>query len=419
MVKKAITYLRLALANAGKLKKLDLVAEDYRVLLQHYCDYLVVRGEKEPDKFQLLPEDTETKLSARWQRCCWQQACGTVESWFSNDRENEPEIKNLVIQGNANVVVLEKSRTDSFDYWLRISTLERGKVIRVPLKLYRHAREVLTQYPEQICSGVLLKRDKHGNWFCTLVVNAGLTKVDELARPKLTEIVGVDVGMAWIATTSEGQHYGNITDQLVKKIDKKAKRFQRKQKLNSCLERKSLPKVDLHDHKAEAFCRNEIGKALNRLVQDLPENVSVAVENLNVETMRFKSRAMNRRLRTSQLGYIRDKLQYKLEEHGFVWEAVNPAYTSQRCSCCGYVSRENRKTQAKFSCEFCWYEDNADVNGACSIAERFGDRELRGLDFRKVKPILDRRFQARFPGGCSPPAGLDSNRETGMPTQPS
>jgi transposase len=49
-------------------------------------------------------------------------------------------------------------------------------------------------------------------------------------------------------------------------------------------------------------------------------------------------------------------------------EKVPPAYTSQRCSVCGHVATENRKSQADFACTACGFACNADVNAARNIA---------------------------------------------------
>jgi transposase len=49
-------------------------------------------------------------------------------------------------------------------------------------------------------------------------------------------------------------------------------------------------------------------------------------------------------------------------------EKITPAYTSQRCSACGHVDRESRKSQADFLCTACGYVCNADVNAARNIA---------------------------------------------------
>jgi len=49
-------------------------------------------------------------------------------------------------------------------------------------------------------------------------------------------------------------------------------------------------------------------------------------------------------------------------------ERVNPEFTSQCCSVCGYVAAESRKSQALFRCVACGYTNNADVNAARNIA---------------------------------------------------
>jgi putative transposase len=49
-------------------------------------------------------------------------------------------------------------------------------------------------------------------------------------------------------------------------------------------------------------------------------------------------------------------------------EKIRPAFTSQRCSACGHVAAESRKSQALFACVACDFTCNADVNAARNIA---------------------------------------------------
>jgi putative transposase len=49
-------------------------------------------------------------------------------------------------------------------------------------------------------------------------------------------------------------------------------------------------------------------------------------------------------------------------------EKIKPHYTSQRCSACGQVDRDSRKSQAVFRCTACSFACNADVNAAINIA---------------------------------------------------
>ena len=49
-------------------------------------------------------------------------------------------------------------------------------------------------------------------------------------------------------------------------------------------------------------------------------------------------------------------------------EKINAAFTSQRCSACGYVDAESRESQARFACTACGFACHADVNAARNIA---------------------------------------------------
>ena len=405
-MKKAITHLKLNQANAAKLQRLDELATEHQRVVQAYCDWLIAREVREPDKYADIPEaDIPTSLSDRWQRCAWQQACGIVQSWYSNERKNLPVLRTFCLQGNANVIKLEQARASTFDFWLKISTLDKGQPIEVPLRLYRRANETLQKYPK-LCTGVTLNK-REGQWYATLAVEKPGKK------PSATkQVVGVDIGMVSMAATSIGEQYGQVSDALAKRVEQQAARLARKQKLNACLERKGRPTVSLSDRKAEAFAHNEIGRALNELVENLPSSSPVALERLQVQDMRFKSRRMNRRLRASQLGYLRDKLKFKLDEQGIRYRSVQPAYSSQECSRCGFVHENNRRSQAVFACLNCGYAENADVNAARNIAKRFGDDELNGLPFRDVKAVLETRFLRRLsPDDRSVSAGRDTLRK--------
>ena len=407
-MKKAITHLKLEQANPGKLLKLDELAAEHQRVVQSYANWLIAHKNRQPDKYAEIPRQAiATTLSDRWQRCAWQQACGIVQSWYSNAHENPPELHNVCIQANTNVVVIEPSNTAQFDFWLRISTLESGHPVRIPIKLYAHAKATLAQFPKR-CSGVTLNR-REGEWFATFVVERkGL-------KTRSSEVVGVDIGMVSIVSTSHGRRYGQISPELRRRVERADTKRRRKQKLNACLKRKKLPTLGLKDAKAEAFARNEIGRALNRMLDELPERTQVALERLTVKDMRFKSRQMNRALRASQLGYVRDRLKFKLDERGVHYRSVQPAYSSQQCSQCGFTISMNRRSQAEFHCLWCGFEANADENAASNIAERFSDEELNSLPFRAVETALAIRFMRRLPDARSASAGLELHTPLDVP----
>ena len=68
----------------------------------------------------------------------------------------------------------------------------------------------------------------------------------------------------------------------------------------------------------------------------------------------------------AKAGLLVARLQHKARGR---LELVPAAYTSQRCSYCGHVAPENRKSQAVFQCVACSAGPcNADVNAARNIA---------------------------------------------------
>ncbi len=64
---------------------------------------------------------------------------------------------------------------------------------------------------------------------------------------------------------------------------------------------------------------------------------------------------------------FRRQLEYKQLWRGGKVIAISPQNTSRRCSSCGYIAAENRKTQAGFKCISCHFASNADVNAARNI----------------------------------------------------
>jgi hypothetical protein len=240
-MKKAITHLKFDRANARKRRKLDELWVEYLRVTQRYIDWLIDHEQREPNRYAPIPEEEITTcLSDRWQRCGWMHACGVVQSWYSNGRTKRPVLHNICIQANANVVRIEQpEQASSFDLWLRISTLDKGQPVLIPLTLYGRAKETLTQFPK-LCSSVTLNcRD--GEWYATLVVEKRGPK------PKTKEVVGNDIGLVNIISNSTGKHYGQISPQLRQRVEHSQARYRRKQKLNACLKRKGLPTVSLTD----------------------------------------------------------------------------------------------------------------------------------------------------------------------------
>jgi putative transposase len=74
---------------------------------------------------------------------------------------------------------------------------------------------------------------------------------------------------------------------------------------------------------------------------------------------------LNRGILASGWGLLVRRLGDKASDR---LEKIRPAFISQRCSACGHVAAESRKSQAIFACVACDFTCNADVNAARNIA---------------------------------------------------
>lgn len=64
-------------------------------------------------------------------------------------------------------------------------------------------------------------------------------------------------------------------------------------------------------------------------------------------------------------------------KYGISVSLVNSELTSQECSCCHYIDKENRKSQENFKCLNCGFEINADLNASINIKNRLSVNVLR------------------------------------------
>ena len=78
--------------------------------------------------------------------------------------------------------------------------------------------------------------------------------------------------------------------------------------------------------------------------------------------------ALRRGLSLWQYAALRQAVQNKAQLAGVAVAFVNPAYTSQTCSCCGLLGTRRRQL---FLCPHCGYAAHADVNGATNVRNRF------------------------------------------------
>jgi hypothetical protein len=406
---RAVTHIRLCDVNHAKIEALDALATEYLWLCQTYTTYFCT--ETQPDKYAIPCFDSP--LSQRWQRVVIQHAAGIAQSWRSNYaaayqdyldlcqecqevpegespawREwNTPVLKETVIQANANVALLQPAPQGSFDYWLRLSTLEQGQPVFLPVKLAIYHRQALAG--KQLASSTTLTRKQDG-WWLTLAYDEQV----KVETPKDAPVIGVDVGIANFLTTSTGQQYGTFNGKLAERHQRDREKRRRKAKRRACLKTKGVKKLpSTRNKKLARQVRQEINRAVNELYRDHPD-AQFAYEQLNVAGMKFKARRMNAYLYASNLAHIPAQLAWGAAKRGIRARKLKSAYSSQECHDCHHVAHENRPSQQTFCCGVCGHTAHADVNAAMNLASRLNDQELAACADRKaIKALLERRHQ--------------------------
>ena len=426
-ITKAVTHIRLDAANPGKLAALDQLVQVFLALTQQYVTLFC--QDELPNRFRA--PCFLTPLSERWHRVAIQQAAGIAKSWRTNQanayedfldalaeyqehkaegtleegakepefREwNVPSLRQLCIQANGNVVKLEEAEASTFDCWLKVSTLDKGTPLLVPIQFSDYHKEQLTD-PQtgkrRKMNGSMTLNKREGAWWLTLSYDETVAIQTKPDAP----VIGVDVGIANFITTSDGKQYGSFNGRLRERQKRDREKRRRKAKLRKCLEKKGTPKEKLPSTSSSTgqrlirHVRQSINQAVNLCFKE-HEGCQFAFEQLSVASMRHKARAMNAYMRAANLGHIPDQILWNATKRGVAATRVKSAYSSQECHACHYVDRKNRPNQQTFCCRVCGHTAHADLNASQNLAGRLHDEELRTCQNRQeVKALLLKRHE--------------------------
>ena len=214
--------------------------------------------------------------------------------------------------------------------------------------------------------------DRAGRWH---VAFAAIP--EPLPAPGNGQVVGVDRGVTVSAALSSGEllRVPGLTGpehkrlrRLERKLARARRGSARRRRIRLAAARLKARETDIRKDWAE------------KTSTDLARRFDlIRVENLNITTMTRSARGttagpsrnvaqktgLNRGIMRSGWGLLVRRLNDKAPDRV---EKVSPAFTSQRCSACGHVAAESRKSQALFVCVACNFACNADVNAARNIA---------------------------------------------------
>ncbi|MCA9367165.1 transposase [Candidatus Kaiserbacteria bacterium] len=183
--------------------------------------------------------------------------------------------------------------------------------------------------------------------------------------------LGVDLGLNNIAVDSDGNFYsGSHIVSIQKRRDRQRARLQSKGTESA---KRVLKRLSGRETRFVKDVNHQISKQLVERAQRTGR--AIALEDLSGIRKRVRaSRSQRRRLHAWTFSDLRQKIEYKARLAGIPLMLVNPAYTSQTCSCCGHVSPDNRKSQDTFICVKCGFSAHADHNAAINIAGLFANQ---------------------------------------------
>jgi putative transposase len=209
-----------------------------------------------------------------------------------------------------------------------------------------------------------LSQSRNGNYYINVVV-----QVPTQAKRKTPKVLGVDLGLRDIATTSTGKSWdGRQLRQVRNRFVKVRASIQSKRTKSA---KRLLRRLSGRESRFQKWVNHNISKQLIEVAQKL--NSAIAFEDLSGIRLRTKVRRKTRTEINRWAFYqLRLFTEYKARIAGIEVISVDPRYTSQTCSRCHHIHPEPGKSyrQGKvFNCGFCGFEHDADLNGALNIAQ--------------------------------------------------
>ena len=354
----------LGFSNTGKRNSVALFREEYQRVVVEFIGILWEQ-KKIP---KLFTKETTSQinswLSARVLQCAAKQASGIVRGTRSKQRRRQwqyeefvrleyfkearklkkiieetkvskPVIESLNPELDSRFVKIDWESETSFDGWVTLTSLGNKLKIVIPIRKNKHFNELLTR-------GTLKPGLRLGE--SSIVFSFSIP--DPEPRSEGTTL-GIDIGLNKVFSSSDGvQSQEDIHGWNLRAIV---------EKINRC-------KPDSKGYKrAQSHRENYINWSLNQINL----NGVKTLKREDIKNLRFgvkTSKTLRRWTYTSIFG----KLGRLCEDSGVQILKVNPAFTSQRCSSCGWVQKSNRKGSL-FKCKSCGFEHDADLNASRNI----------------------------------------------------
>lgn len=326
-------------ANKGKLNILDDVLQESIKVINSYIDFLWESSNKN-DKF--VRHKVNSWLSARMQQCLGKQALEIVKSQRRKRKKTKPVFKFPCVNLDSRFVNV-KFDNNSFDIWIHLASIGNKIILNLPSKKHK----MFKKYDDWKQLNFIRLMKLNSGYFVDFVFEKDESKIQ---LSSTNNAVGIDIGYKKLISSSSGNIYGQELENVYNKISRKRR--------NSKAYQKSLfERTNKSNQVINSFINQENPSTL--IVEDL-KNVK--------HKSKFNHKFMNK-LQYWTYSRTLSRLKNIADERGIQMVKVSPEYTSQQCSCCGAIDKNNRQGES-FLCMVCGYENDSDINASLNILQR-------------------------------------------------
>ena len=205
---------------------------------------------------------------------------------------------------------------------------------------------------------------KAGKWYACFACEVP----DAAPLPETRCVVGIDMGISALITTSDGEKVESPT--FYRKAQAELRRRQR------CLARakkggKNRRKKLLAVQRQHEYVANQRRDFAHKLSTELVRQYDrIALEDLRVSNM-VRNHHLSKSILDSGWSMFRQFLTYKAESAGRAVASVDPAYTSKCCSNCGAIFQDFDLSTRWVACA-CGLSLDRDHNAAIAVLHRAG-----------------------------------------------
>lgn len=201
--------------------------------------------------------------------------------------------------------------------------------------------------------------------------------IPEPSKSNAGKVVGIDLGIASLVTTSDGEKIEGVADtrKLEKKLVKEQRKLSRKKKGSNNRAKQKIKVARVHEKIANKR-KDHLHKVTAKLIS---ENQVVCAETLNVEGM-MKNHHLAKSIAMQSFATLLGFLEYKARERGKIFVQVDRWFASSKtCHSCGVKADAMPLNIRSWQCKSCGTRHDRDINAAQNILAE-GIRVLEGTE---------------------------------------